>query len=167
MTVLVAVKNKDGVTLASDKIGTWSISGHQQNLSKVRAFENIVFSWTGDGKHINTFGMYCELHKPESTNVYGISRYIVDFINFAKDLGLYTEVNGFVACKEQGKWLLYSIHGNGVELVTSGYRTNGCGKIYAEVALYCNKTPKEAVEITNEMNAYCGGGVDILELKDD
>ena len=40
----------------------------------------------------------------------------------------------------------------------------GSGRDYALAALYLGKSAKEAVEIACQLDAYCGNGVDTLEL---
>ena len=40
----------------------------------------------------------------------------------------------------------------------------GCGRDYADAFMACGKTAAEAVALTCEYNAYCGNGIDTLEL---
>jgi hypothetical protein len=40
----------------------------------------------------------------------------------------------------------------------------GCGRDFAMGAMQCGKTASEAVAIACELNAFCGNGIDTLEL---
>lgn len=40
----------------------------------------------------------------------------------------------------------------------------GCGRDYALAAMYLGKTASEAVQVACALDAYCGNGIDTLEL---
>jgi hypothetical protein len=173
MTVLVAQNTKDKIILAADS-GAFYGDYHKVHLHnhkgrlKIAEVNNIFYASTGLVAEINNFRLFCSSKKPETPNEVGIQRFFVDFAKFLKEMNLRCDNphsiidNSYFLVYE--KRLFHYQCGGVQEILEGDFATDGAGFKEAYMAMYLGKTPKEAIDLTIEMNVWTSGKAQIVEI---
>ena len=169
MTVLIAQNTKDKIILAADTglfMGNSKLhfSNHKMQ-KKILTVNDITFSSCGYYAEQINFVIFCLTRKPESANILGIQRFFIDFGKWLKEQSLSEKGDlrnhyFFVFDKK----LFHSQDGGIQEILEDDYATDGAGYKESYMAMYLGKSPKEAIDLTVQMNVWTSGEAQIVEI---
>lgn len=174
MTVIVAQNTKDKIILAADTGSFYGSSGHKRHLEnhigrlKICTANDITYASTGSVAEINNFRLFCSSKKPESSTELGMQRFFVDFGTFRKNMNLNQGDNALVANYYfivYEKKLFHFQAGGVAEIFEGDFATDGAGYRESYMAMHLGKSPKEAVDLTIEMNIWTSGKTQVVEIK--
>jgi len=166
MSVVAVRKYPDRLMFAADSIRvsgylkeTHRVAG--QNMAKLFELNDLIIGGVGLSMELSFMRMYARTHKPKAANTEAMLDFVVDFYSWAasKD-GNFGRNSEYLIGFE-----------NEVFRVADGYLIDqinefsaiGAGEHFALTAMYLDKSPKEAVEIANELCVFCAPPVNILE----
>ena len=169
MTVLIAQNTKDKIILAADTgLFRFSSQIHCSNHKmqyKILTVNDITFSSCGRYAEQINFGIFCLIRKPESANILGIQRFFIDFGKWLREQCLSErgdlQNNYFFVFDKK----LFHFQDAGIqEILEDDYTTDGAGYKEAYMAMYLSKSPKEAIDLTVQMNVWTSGEAQIVQI---
>ena len=169
MTVLIAQNTKDKIILAADTgLFRFSSQIHCSNHKmqyKILTVNDITFSSCGRYAEQINFGIFCLIRKPESANILGIQRFFIDFGKWLREQCLSErgdlQNNYFFVFDKK----LFHFQDAGIqEILEDDYATDGAGYKEAYMAMYLGKSPKEAIDLTVQMNVWTSGEAQIVQI---
>jgi hypothetical protein len=170
MTVLVAQNTKNKIILAADT-GAFYGQYHKihldnhKGISKITQINDLVISSCGCSAELTNFLLFCNTRKPEGIKLIDIHRFFMSFGKWMKEEGVKekNEVNNNYFLIFDKKLFHFS-GGATKEILEDDFETDGAGFKEAYMAMYLGKTPKEAIDLTVEMNIWTSGEAQVVEI---
>lgn len=148
----------DGTTLAADRAGNFG--GIFFDVTKIRRHEGALLAIAGNG---------CRLEQ------------LTDWFRSGADPKTYParlapdEDSILVVIDRDANWAKDRPLGHGIRIrrfeatgfpivIDSPLYADGAGRDVAITAMHCGKSAREAVLLACKLTAYCGNGIDVLEL---
>ncbi len=165
MSVVAARKYSDRLMFASDSI---RVSGHLKETHRVtgdeqgKLFEvnDLVIGSVGLIMELSFMQIFARNHKPAAPTVEAVLDFIVEFYTWAKSKDdSFSKRNDYLIGIE-GE--IFRICDSYLVEKINEFAAIGAGEHFALTAMYLDKNPQEAVEITNELCVYCSPPINII-----
>jgi ATP-dependent protease HslVU (ClpYQ) peptidase subunit len=163
MTVIALRVKKEEIVIGSDTQTTCGYNTYKdsqgsiyKNSSKILIINDLVIGVAGAVKNNCLLSIFCKNHKPKLSTEDGILDFLVEFNDWAKskDESSRLEDNQFLIV--YGGKAFEVVDGYLVREV-SNYTAIGSGMFLALGAMYFDKSVEEAIEVSKEFDAFCGG----------
>lgn len=166
MSVVAAKKYPDRLVFAADSIQVSSgflretarVTGHERG--KLFEVNDLVIGGVGYTMELSFMQIFARNHRPSHPTIEGVLDFIIEFYSWAREkddsfgkrndylIGIEGEI--FRVCDS---YLVEKIN---------EFSAIGAGEYFALTAMYLDKNPQEAVEISNELCVYCAPPVHVI-----
>ena len=165
MSVVAARRYADRLVFAADSIrisGLLKTTSRVTGEERVKLFEvnDLIIGSVGYVMELSFMQIFARNHKPADATVEAVLDFMVEFYAWAK-----SKDDSFGKHNDY----LFGIHDRIFRVVDSylverinEFSAIGAGEYFALTAMYLDKTPEEAVEISNELCVYCSGPTQVI-----
>ena len=165
MSVVAAKRFADKLEFAADSIRvdgylieTARVTGDEQG--KLFEVNDIIIGTVGYVMELSFMQIFARNHKPAAATVEGVLDFIVEFYAWAKKKDdTFGRKNSYLIGME-GE--IFRVSSSYLVEKINEFSAIGAGQHFALTAMYLEKSPKEAVEIANELCVYCSGPVNVI-----
>ncbi|MEY2976431.1 MAG: hypothetical protein ACO31I_07510 [Prochlorotrichaceae cyanobacterium] len=165
MSVVAARCYPDRLVFASDSI---RVAGLLKNTSRVtgdeqgKLFEinDLVIGSVGYVMELSFMQIFARNHKPAAATVEAVLDFMVEFYTWAKskDDGFSKHNDYLIGIEDR---IFRVVDSYLVEKINE-FSAIGAGEHFALTAMYLDKTPEEAVDISNQLCVYCAGPTQVI-----
>jgi ATP-dependent protease HslVU (ClpYQ) peptidase subunit len=161
MSVVAARKYPDKLVFAADSIRvsgfflreTSRVTGNEQ--SKLFEVNDLIIGSVGLIMELSFMQIFARNHKPAAPTVEAVLDFIIEFYNWAKSKDdSFGKKNDYLIGIERE---IFRVCDSYLVEKINEFSAIGAGEYFALTAMYLDKSPQEAVEISNELCVYCAG----------
>ncbi|HEY9803071.1 hypothetical protein [Anabaena azotica] len=165
MSVVAAKRFPDKLEFAADSIRvdgylteTTRVTGDEQG--KLFEVNDMIIGTVGYVMELSFMQIFARNHKPAAATVEAVLDFIVEFYAWAKKKDdTFGRKNSYLIGME-GE--IFRVSSSYLVEKINEFSAIGAGQHFALTAMYLEKSPKEAVEIANELCVYCSGPVNLI-----
>lgn len=165
MTVIAVKIENDKIILGGDEMVTssmkYNIKDHRTTkLHKIS--DDFAFGGAGDCADLGLFSYYALSHQPRAADIVSVTEYLHDFAEWKSKRGRDYNCDGV--------YLIIVFKGHVFRTLTNSvyaidrFAAIGSGGDFAHTALHLGHTVQEAIKVAAELDIYCGGEVQIIEM---
>ena len=168
MSVVAARRYPEELVFASDSIrvsGAFRrentrVAGHEQG--KLFQVNDLVIGSVGLVMELSFMQIFARNHKPAAPTTESVLDFMLEFYRWskAKDES-FNRINDYLIGTE-GE-IFRVCDGYLVEKINE-FAAIGAGEDFALTAMYLDKTPEEAINISNELCVYCAGPTNVVRM---
>lgn len=151
MSVVAAKVYNDKIVMAADSIIVKGCSKRNTGFAKIAEINDMIIGSVGAAEETSLMWHYMQTHKPASCLDKDILTFVVEFIQWKRNLVGNGDIDNTYLLIYQGH--LFYIQNMFVYEV-SDYSAIGAGEDFANAALYLGHEPKEAVKVACELSCY-------------